>query len=94
MRRNKHIGSALVSFLEEDGVLEAFEARAIKEAMAWKVQQPMKRRKLSKARNATAMGASRTQIDRLLNSDDGNVTLATLQRAAIVVGRRVRLQLV
>ncbi len=94
MRKNKHIGSSLDEFLKEEGVLEAFEARAIKEVVAWQLQQAMKQRKLSKARMATAMGTSRTQIDRLLNPDDGNVTLATLQRAAIVVGRKIRLELV
>ncbi len=94
MRKNKHIGATLDDFLEEEGVLEAFEARAIKEVIAWQLQQAMKQHKLSKARMAAAMGTSRTQIDRLLNPDDGNVTLATLQRAAIVVGRKVRLELV
>jgi len=94
MRRNKHIGSTLDSFLKEEGVIEAFEARAIKEVVAWQLQRAMKQRKLSKARMAAAMGTSRTQIDRLLNPDDGNVTLATLQRAALVVGRKVRLELV
>jgi predicted XRE-type DNA-binding protein len=94
MRKNKYIGSTLDDFLQEEEVLEAFEARAIKEVVAWQLQQAMKQRKLSKARMAAAMGTSRTQINRLLNPDDGNVTLATLQRAALVVGRKVRLELV
>jgi antitoxin HicB len=37
---------------------------------------------------------SRTQVSRLLDPNDGNVTIETLQRAAAVVGRRVELQLV
>ena len=94
MKRNKHIGSALDDFLKEEGVLEEFEARAIKEVVAWQLQQAMKRRKLSKSRMAAAMGTSRTQIDRLLSPADGNVTLATLQRAAAIVGRKVKLELV
>lgn len=94
MKRNKHSGSTLDDFLKEEGVLEEFEARAIKEVVAWQLQQAMKRRKLSKSRMAAAMGTSRTQIDRLLSPGDGNVTLATLQRAAAVVGRKVRLELV
>lgn len=94
MRKNKHIGSTLDEFLREEGVLEEFEARAIKEVVAWQLQQAMEQRRLSKARMAAAMGTSRTQIDRLLNPDDGNVTLATLQRAAIAVGRKVKLELV
>ena len=40
------------------------------------------------------MHTSRTQVDRVLDPDNGNVTLETLQRAAAVVGRRVEVQLV
>jgi hypothetical protein len=40
------------------------------------------------------MGASRSQISRLLDPADGNVTLLTLQRAAEMLGRSVRLDLV
>ena len=35
-----------------------------------------------------------TQVDCVLDPDNGNVTLETLQRAAAVVGRRVEVQLV
>jgi antitoxin HicB len=34
------------------------------------------------------------QLDRLLDPDNDSVTLATLRRAAAVVGREVRLELV
>jgi len=34
VRKNKHIGSTLDDFLNEEGVLEAFQARAIKEVVA------------------------------------------------------------
>ena len=37
---------------------------------------------------------SRTQVNRVLDPNDGNVTIETLQRAAKVVGRQVQLQLV
>ncbi len=40
------------------------------------------------------MGTSRSQIRRLLDPKDGNVTLTTLQRAAKMVGRSLRLELV
>ena len=40
------------------------------------------------------MKTSRSQIGRLLDPRDGNVTLTTLQRAATIVGRRLRLELV
>jgi antitoxin HicB len=54
----------------------------------------MKDQKLSRKRLAERMGTSRSQIGRLLDPTDGNVTLATLQRAAEMLGRKVRLDLV
>ena len=94
MTDNKHRGDTLDSFLEEQGDLADFPARAIKEVIAWQVAEAMKERKLSKSRLATMMHTSRAQIDRVLDPNDGNVTIETLQRAAAVVGRRVQLELV
>ena len=54
----------------------------------------MRERKLSKKRLALLMHTSRTQVDRMLDPADGNVTIETLQRAAAVVGRRVELALI
>ena len=34
---NKHIGSGIDDFLKEEGVLEEFQARAIKEVIAWQL---------------------------------------------------------
>lgn len=94
MADNKHRGDTLDSFLEEQGDLAEFQARAIKEVIAWQLAEAMKERKLSKSRLATMMHTSRTQVDRVLDPNDGNVTIETLQRAAAVVGRRVQLGLV
>ena len=94
MARNKHRGSTLDAFLAEEGVLEEFQARAIKEVVAWQLAQAMKDRKLSKNELAKQMRTSRTQVDRVLDPDAGNVTIETLQRAAALVGRRVKIELV
>lgn len=94
MADNPHKGSTLDSFLEEEGTLAEFQAKAIKEVIAGQLVEAMKARNLSKNRLATMMKTSRTQISRLLDPEDGNVTIETLQRAAAVVGRRVELQLV
>jgi len=40
------------------------------------------------------MKTSRSQISRLLDPKDGNVTLTTLQPGAKIVGRSLRLELV
>ena len=86
--------SALDDFLKEDGKLEEFQATAIKEVLAWQIAEAMKANKITRSGLATRMKTSRSQIGRLLDPKDGNVTLATLQRAARMVGRSLRLELV
>lgn len=86
--------STLDAFLAEEGKLEAFQAIAIKEVLAWQIEKAMKEQKLSRKQLAERMGTSRSQVSRLLDPKDGNVTLTTLQRAAEIVGRKVRLELV
>jgi antitoxin HicB len=93
-RRSTADLSTLDDFLIEEGSLETYQATAIKEVLAWQIEQAMKEQKLSRKGLAERMGTSRSQISRLLDPSDGNVTLATLQRAAAVVGRKVRLELV
>lgn len=93
MADNRHKASTLDSFLEE-GMHAEFQAKAIKEVIAWQLAEAMHERKLSKNRLAMMMHTSRTQVNRMLDPNNGNVTIETLQRAAEVVGRRVQLQLV
>ncbi len=38
-KQNKHVGSTLNDFLKGEGLLEEARAIAIKEAVAWQVQQ-------------------------------------------------------
>jgi antitoxin HicB len=86
--------SSLDDLLKEDGNLEEFQAVAIKEVLAWQLEEAMKAGKLSRKLLAERMGTSRSQISRLLDPTDGNVTINTLQRAARMVGRSLRLELV
>ncbi|HXW24559.1 MAG TPA: Fis family transcriptional regulator [Xanthobacteraceae bacterium] len=95
-RAKRSVGNltTLDSFLKEEGKLEEFEAVAIKEVLAWQIAEAMKAQNLSRKRLAERMRTSRSQIGRLLDPKDGNVTIATLQRAARIVGRTLRLELV
>jgi hypothetical protein len=86
--------STLDDLLKDDGKLEEFQATAIKEVLAWQIAEAMKANNISRSGLATRMKTSRSQIGRLLDPKDGNVTLATLQRAARMVGRSLRLELV
>ncbi len=93
-RRSPKDFTSLDEFLDEEGTREEFQAVAIKEVLAWQIEQAMKKQGLSRKRMAERMGTSRSQIGRLLDPHDGNVTIETLQRAANMLGRKVRLELV
>jgi antitoxin HicB len=86
--------STLDDFLKEEGKFEEFQSIAIKEVLAWQIAQAMKANKISRSGLAAKMKTSRSQIGRLLDPKDGNGTIATLQRAARMVGRSLRLELV
>jgi predicted XRE-type DNA-binding protein len=94
MKKNPHWGSSLDDWLKEEGWYEEFEALAEKERIARQIEQAMKKRKISKTRMAALMKTSRTQVDKLLNPKDGNVTIKTLHKAAAVVGKRFEYRLV
>lgn len=80
--------------LNEQGELDEFEAAAVKQVLARQIVEAMKAQNLSRKRLAERMKTSRSQISRLLDPKDGNVTIATLQRAAKMVGRTLRVELV
>ena len=94
MSKSKHRGPTLESFLVEEGFHEELKAIVAKEAIAWQLQQAMKKQHISKKRLAEMMDTSRTQVNRILDPKAGNVTLETLQRAAKIVGRELRVELV
>ena len=90
---NPHIGSSFDDFLKEEGVLEETNAAAIKRVIAWQIEEAMKAQGLTKSAMAKRMHTSRSQLDRLLDPENANVQLDTIQRAAAVVGRQLRLEL-
>jgi hypothetical protein len=91
---NKHAGSSIDDFLKEEGVLEEFQARAIKEVIAWQLDQAMRDRNMTRKAMAKLMHTSPAQLRRVLDPNNSNVTIETLQRAAAVVGRKIQLELV
>jgi len=87
-------GTSLEEFLAEDGNLEEATAVAVKRVIAWQLAQEMDKQHLTKTDMAKRMKTSRVQLNRVLNPQDGNVTLETLQRAAHVVGKQIKLELI
>jgi antitoxin HicB len=93
MMSKRHHGSSLDSLLKEEGVFNKTQALAIKEVVVWQLTQAMEKQSMSKARLATMLNTSRSQVDRLLDPTR-DVTLSTLQRAAALVGKTVQIELV
>lgn len=91
---NPHWGSTLEDFLDEEGIRENATTAAIKRVIAWQLAEEMKKKSLTRARLADLMHTSRAQVNRILDPDKGNVTIETLQRAAHLLGRQLRLELV
>jgi antitoxin HicB len=94
MTNDLHIGSSFDAFLEEEGILTETTAVAIKRVIAWQLQEEMEKKHLSKAAMALEMQTSRAALDRLLDPTNVSVTLKTLDRAAAILGKRLRFELV
>lgn len=90
----KHIGSSFDEFLEEEGTLEEATEVAIKRVLAWQIEEAMEERNLTKVEMAKRMQTSRSQLDRLLDPRKTHVKLHTMQRAAAVIGKRLKIDLV
>jgi hypothetical protein len=70
------------------------QTTAIKRLLAAQLEEAMKQQNLSKVEMARRMKASLVQLGCLLDSENDRVTLATLRRAAAILGREIRLVLV
>jgi antitoxin HicB len=93
-KTNPHIGSTFESWLDEQGIRTEVTAAAIKAVVSHQLAAAMKERHITKRAMAEMMHTSRAQLDRLLDPNNSGVTLETLQRAAKILGRELRLELV
>ena len=91
--KNKHLGSNFDEFLEEEGLRADTEAAAIKRVIAYRIEMEMKRANLSKSALAEKMHTSRSALDRLLDPSNVSVTLQTLERAALALGKNLKIEL-
>lgn len=88
----RHIGSNFDDFLSKEGLLADAEAVAIKRVVAFQIAQMMRKQRISKTAMARRMKTSRSALDRLLDPENGSVTLQTLERAAQALGKRLRVE--
>jgi antitoxin HicB len=93
-RTSKHIGSSFDDFLKDEGIHEEAVENTARRILAWQIREQMTLQGISKVAMAKRMETSRAQLDRLLDPEDGDVNLKTVQRAAAAVGKKLRVELV
>jgi hypothetical protein len=87
-------GALFEDFLKEQGTYDETTEQAVKRVLAFQLAAAMRDQHISKVEMAKRLDTSRSQLDRLLDPSNDGVTLAVLSRAAQVVGRSIRLELV
>lgn len=94
-RKKAHprVGSNFEDFLRDENRIEEATAVAIKRVLAWEIQRAMELAGVSQAEMARRMKTSRAVVRRLLDDSDPSVTLATISRAALALGKQVKLKL-
>lgn len=88
------VGETLEDMLEGLFEREEVYGEAQKRVIAWQIEEARKGAGLSKSEVANRLGTSRSQVDRILDPTNVAVSLASLERAARVVGKRLRIEIV
>lgn len=83
----------LDAFLDEEGIREEVTDRAVKRVIALQLQRAMKEHRLTRTEMASRMETSRAQLARILDPNEFNISLDTLNRAAKAVGKQLRIEL-
>jgi DNA-binding Xre family transcriptional regulator len=92
--KNDAIGISFDDFLAEEGIAEAVEAGAIKKIIAYQLQETIAKKQMTKTALATKLETSRAAVDRLLDPENESITLLTLKKAATVLGKKLKLDLI
>ncbi len=91
--KNKHIVNNFNDFLKTEGCLTEADAAAVKKIISYQIEQIMKKKNLSKTALAKKMGTSRSALDRLLDPANVSITLQSLEKAALALGKKLKIEL-
>ncbi|MBK8429899.1 MAG: XRE family transcriptional regulator [Chloroflexi bacterium] len=89
---NQYRGSNFDDFLAEDGILEEVTSKAQKRLLALQMADIMAEQNLTKSEIALRMNTSRSQIERLLDPANTQVTLDSLARLAQAMGKHLKIE--
>ena len=88
---NKHIGSSFDDFLKEENLFVETSAEALKRVLAWQIANYLEQKNLTKSVFARKMKTSRSQLDRLLDPENTNISLKALVSTASAMGKHVQI---
>lgn len=87
--KRRHTGSKFEDFLEDEGILEECRASAIKFKIARELEKAMRQQNMGKAEMARRLNTSRSGVERLLDPDNTSITLNTMAKVALLLGKRI-----
>lgn len=93
-KKNKHHGSNFDDFLREEKIYEDVCVGAVKRVIAAQIAEALKEQNKSVSSMARDMGTSRAAVNRLLDENNHSLSFKTLARAASLLGKRLKLELV
>ena len=88
-----HRGSSFDDFLQEEGIGESVNALAVKRVLAWQIEEAMRQKGMNKSDLARRMKTSRSAVNRLLDVHNASLSLASMEKAARALGKRLAIQL-
>lgn len=91
---NPHRGSNFDDFLQEEGLYDEVNARAVKKLLAWQLSRALDETGLTKTELASRMQTSRAAVNRLLDPENPSLNLQSTDKAARALGKRLDIQLV
>ena len=93
-KKKRQLGSSFEAYLKEEGNSDEINATAVKRVLAWQIAKAMEKDNISKNQMAKAMSTSRSQLDRILDPNNDRIQLDTVIKAARVLGRELRIELI
>jgi antitoxin HicB len=91
MKNNEFIGSSFDDFLMKEDTLAKTESVALKRIISYELLKAMEANFITKTEMAKRMHTSRSSLTRLLDPNYPNITLETIEKAAVALGKRLEI---
>ena len=83
-----------MKILQSEGILEEVNVAAVKAVISRNLKEYMVKQDITQTEMAKQLKTSRSSLQRLLDPENYSVTLLTLDRAAMVLGKKVTINLI